>query len=325
MRALHLAALSLLLACAGDPAPDSGAADAAAEDLPTLTPPPDGEGFQMQMQPLVAEAYSETWACEVYSLPNSAYAPVNRVEYLQNEGTHHMTLSTVALSGHTLEDGVYDCEALYGDASLMEDQVMFFGNQGDGEGVMQLPEGVVADLPPNLQIIHEVHYVNATAEPVTLYNYLNAWTIDPDAVTDRIWGGQVRDETISVPAGAEVTEWTRCVMNQDVDVHFLAGHMHALGTRFTIAPFDGETTGDVFYDNDDWHNPKITQYEPPIALKAGEGFEYACTWLNTTDQDVTYGPTAQDEMCNMALVFTPMSTSALCEVVQSSDGAIWTP
>ena len=58
-----------------------------------------------------------------------------------------MTLSTVTLGGTRLEPGQLDCNELYGDASLMEDQLMFFGNQDDATGVMQLPDRTVADFP----------------------------------------------------------------------------------------------------------------------------------------------------------------------------------
>ena len=54
--------------------------------------------------------------------------------------------------------------------------------------------------------------------------------------------GQVRDETIDIPAGEQATEWSRCVFNEDVDVIFLASHTHALATNFTIRPFDGSFT-----------------------------------------------------------------------------------
>lgn len=114
-------------------------------------------------------------------------------------------------------------------------------------------------------------------------------------------------------------------MNRDVEVQFLASHMHELGVQFTIAPFDGETVGDVFYSNDDWHNPLITQYDPPLVVPQGQGFEWACTWENSRDADVTYGLTAQDEMCNLAMVFTPFDVTAWCDVVETSDGVLWKP
>jgi hypothetical protein len=135
----------------------------------------------------------------------------------------------------------------------------------------------------------------------------------------------VRDETIHLPAGSEATEWSRCVMNEDVDVIFLASHTHELATNFTIRPFDGETTGEIIFSNDDWHDPMITQYDPPISVPAGTGFEWTCTYQNTKEQDVNYGLTAEDEMCNMAMVHTPQSMTAWCDIVETSDGVIWEP
>ena len=312
-------AIALLSACKEDPA-SSG--DSGAEALPTLEAPPVGEGFQVSMK-ATAPAGGETWVCQVYDFPNDEYAAINKVELLQNEGTHHMTLSTVALSGNVLEEGQHDCEELYNQPAMMEDQIMFFGSQGVGEQTLQLPEGVVANLPPALQVVHEIHYVNTSTEDVELFSVLNAWTIDQDEIEEMIWGGQVRDENIDIPANSTATEWTRCVMNEDVEIQFLASHTHALGVEFTVAPFDGTETGEIFFRNDDWHDPKITQYEPALVVPAGQGFEYTCTWTNPSDLPVTYGLTSEDEMCNLALVFTPFSTSAQCEVVETSDGVLW--
>lgn len=325
MRRIAPLLIPLLVACDGGETPKATDSGDPAAALPVLDPPAAGEGFQLKMQPFVVEPYSEIWWCEVYDAPNTAFAPINRVTFLQNQGTHHMTLSTVSLGGTVLPEGQVDCNELYGNASLMEDQLMFFGNQDDAEGEMILPENTVADFPPALQVIHEVHYVNTTDQPITLYSYINAYTIDPADVEARIWGGQVRDETISIPAGETATEWTRCEMNEDVEVIFLAGHMHEKGTRFTVKPWDGAEAGALFFDNDDWHNPKITQYDPPLVVPAGTGFEYACTWENPTDAEVNYGLESTDEMCNLAIVFTPFSTSALCEVTETSDGVLWAP
>ena len=284
-----------------------------------VEPPPEGEGFQFSMD-AVAPAGSEVWLCEVYPIPVDVLSPVNSVYFKQNPGMHHMTLSTTGFNGPEVEYGTYDCEELYGEQ--MDEFTMFFGSQA-AEDTMQLPEGVVANLPPNIDIIHEVHYVNTSDEDVALYSRVNAYTIDSSDVEMGIWGGQVRDEHIEIPAEAEHTEWTRCVMNTEVDVHFLASHTHQLGIEFTIAPFDGSETGEVFYRNTDWHDPKIVQYDPPIHLAEGTGFEYSCTWSNPGSEPVSYGLTSLDEMCNLAIVHTPELMSARCEVVETSDGVLW--
>ena len=79
----------------------------------------------------------------------------------------------------------------------------------------------------------------------------------------------------------------------------------------------------MFYTNDDWHDPKIEQYTPALTVPAGQGFEFSCTWFNDTDETLHYGLLSTDEMCNMAIIFTPFSMTAACEVVETSDGVLW--
>jgi len=310
----------LLVGCSKDDVADTAGAGG---DPGYLAPPDPSEGFQLSMT-TTAPAYTEVWDCAVYYLPTDEIENVNWIQFKQNSGTHHMTLSTLGLTGSTgLPQGQYPCSEIYGDSSLMQDQIMFYGNQGTAEGEMHLPEGVAATFPAGLEVIHEVHYVNTTDEAVELYSHLNAYTIPDSEVIEGIWGGSVRDEHINIPAASTHTEWSRCVMNRDVEVLFLASHTHELGVEFTIAPFDGETVGDVFYTNDDWHDPKIVQYEEPIVVPEGEGFEWTCTWTNEADQPVNYGLDSTDEMCNLAVVFMPFDMNAACEVVESSDGVLW--
>jgi len=309
-------ALSLVFALSACPSVEP-------EPLPTLEPPRPGLGFQLSLTGVTVPPGSEIQVCDVYDLPTDETSNINSVEYIQNPGMHHATLSTVALGGGSLPEGRHDCADIYGDLSLMEDQIMFFGNQGLGEDTMYLPEGVAATLPAGLQILHELHYVNVSDEPVELYSYINAYTIPDVLVEEGIWGGSVRDEFINIPASGEHTEWSRCVFNRDVEILFLASHTHDIGQFFTIAPFDGVEVGEVLYENDDLHTPKIVQYDPPMVIPAGEGFEWTCTWRNDSDTPINYGPSATDEMCNMAVVHTPFDITAACEVVETSDGVLW--
>lgn len=309
-----LAALALLAACAAEPEP---------EPLPTLDPPAEGEGFQFHLGGVTVEPGEEVWWCSVFPADLGTPQNVHSVHYLQNEGMHHMTLSGVLPGGPELAEGQYDCAEIYGQEAVMEDAIMIFGGTGTGEDEMFLPDGVVATLPASFDVIHEVHYVNATSEPVEIFSYLNAYTIGDEEVTDRIYGGSVRDEHIVIPPATTHTEWTRCVFNRDVRVHFLAAHTHDLGDTFSIRRWDGAVLGDEVFYNDDLHTPGITQYDPPLEFAEGEGLEWTCTWDNPQDHEVVYGLASTDEMCNMAVVFAPFDLTAACEVVESSDGVLW--
>ena len=306
----------LFLGCTGTPK------DSAEQLVPLLEPPPPEEGFQLAMDYTV-EAYTEAWKCAVYRLETESISYVNSLHFQQNYGMHHMTINTKGIIGGQLEPGLYDCAPFF--EEQMDSTMMIFGTQGDEDGWLRLPEGVAASVPAGIDIIHEIHYVNTTESPIDLYSRVNAYTIPPEDREEGIWGGNVRDENIHIPANSQHTEWTRCIMNRDIDVLFLAGHMHQLGVEFSIRLFDGQTSGDIFYLNDDWHNPKITQYEEPIHVAAGTGFEYACTWNNPKDVDISYGLTSDDEMCNLTFVHTPYDMNALCEVVETSDGVLWDP
>ena len=289
---------------------------------PTLEPPAPGTGFQMALEYTVQPG-EEIWVCNVFPIPIEDPASVYSVEFEQTPGMHHMTISSTGFDPPEVEYGLRDCEPIY--EELMDNVVAVFGSQGASHDVMNLPQGVAATLPNNLDIIHEMHFVNVTDEPVTVFSRVNAYTMDAADVEQGIWGGQVRDENINIPAGSTHTEWSRCVFNRDVEVLFLASHTHGLGDQFTVAPFDGTTVGEVFYVNDDLHDPKIVQYEEPMVIPAGQGFEWTCTWSNPNDFPVTYGLTTADEMCNLAVVHTPFDPSAQCEVVETSDGVLWAP
>jgi hypothetical protein len=331
MRTLMIA---LALVGCSEKSSDSGAV--ASEGRPVLEAPSSLDGFQLSMYG-TAPPFSEVWLCSVYPLPVEAagFTAVQSVEYNQNEGTHHFTLSALgfSLSGteteSPIEHGTYDCNELYSDSALMEEAVMVFGGQGEPQGEMVFPEGTVANVPATIDVLHEVHFVNPTPDEVEIYSEVNAYTVPQTAVEKSIWGGSVRDENIEIPPNSVHTEWSRCVFNEDVEVLLLAGHQHELGTRFDIANYNGETgeVGEVFFSNDDWHTPNITQYSTPLAMNAGQGFEWTCEWNNTTDETVVYGNDSTDEMCNMAVVFRPVegmiSMTAACEVVEASDGVLW--
>jgi hypothetical protein len=308
--------LLLLLACKSDPTDSS-------PSIPTLDPPAEGEGFQLAMTDLIVEPFTEVWLCNVYPIPTTTTANVNWVDYVQTPGLHHVTVSTLGFTAGLVPYGSYDCNALYADSTLMESTIMMFGGAGEAEGTLSLPQGVAATLPTGIDILHEVHFVNTTDQPVDLYSYLNAYTISDSEVVDGIWGGSVRDENIHVPPKSTHTEWSRCVFNRDVEVHFLASHSHGRGIEFSIASFDGSTVGESFYTNTDWQDPMIVQYNPPLVVPQGQGFEWSCTWRNDDDKEILYGLTSDDEMCNLAVVHTPFDLNAACEVVETSDGVLW--
>jgi len=284
-----------------------------------LAPPPDGAGFQISMEMDAAPA-SEAWQCVVMNMPNEELADVNRVEHVQTPGLHHMDVT--ALVTTTLDPGRYDCGALYAAHPELMDQPTLYAAQGKPTAQIDLGPGVVAEVPPKLPVLFELHYVNASSAPVHAFSYVNAYTIDPSQVKTSISGGAVRDRHITIPAHADHTEWTRCLMDHDVDLVLVSTHTHALGHDTAIKLFDGTTVGDTIYTNDQWQAPPLTQFTPARHIPAGTGFQIDCHYVNDTDHEVDWGYLAKDEMCNLVLVWTPADAGAACKVVATSDGIL---
>jgi hypothetical protein len=246
---------------------------------------------------------------------------VNRVESLQSDGMHHMDIMALLFTGLDLPVGEYACADLYATYQELMDKGLFLYASQQAEQTIQLPPGVAADLPPKLRIMQEIHYVNTTDAPIEAFSKVNVYSFPRDQVTQTIWGGAVRDTTIEIPAGAsDHVEWTRCVMNQDVDVLFLATHTHALASRTVVRAFDGTNVGAELYTNTDWQSPKLQSFgETPLRLTAGTGLEFACHYDNPGTEPVRWGFNAADEMCQIAIVFTPGEAARECEIVAQSE------
>lgn len=306
-----LLALLALAACGGDPAIDPN------DPLP---PPRPGEGVQLAYQIEVAPG-TEAWKCNVTDLPTDKWLSVNHVESVQNDSMHHMDLMAVAIAAPELEPGEYDCDDVYARyPRLMDDGIMIYAAQQARQEIV-LPPGTVAELLPRLRVMHEIHFVNPTDDPAVAFSKVNAYAYDDALVEQTIWGGAVRDLDIAIPPGVTShVEWTRCVMNKDVDVLFLSSHTHELATKTVIRRYDGvaATAGEIMYENTDWHAPPLKDFTAtPLRVPAGTGFEFECHYANATGKEVNWGFSAAEEMCQIALVFTPGEATRTCEIVAS--------
>ena len=84
----------------------------------------------------------------------------------------------------------------------------------------------------------------------------------------------------------------------DMTLVYLATHQHRLGTygNIEIVDPDGVTRSKV-YENEDWQHPYSYWPAPPIRLAQNQKMRITCTWHNTDDHDVVFGPKTTDEMC----------------------------
>lgn len=295
------------------------------EEAQPLTLEVPENGFQLR-HAVTAPAGQEVYKCLVSDLDTKDFTYVNRIESLQTEGMHHMGVFTLALSDIDIAKGTYDCDDIWNsNPRLMEEVMSIYASQESAQEVL-LPEGIVATLPKKLRVIHEIHYINVTEKDQEVVSIINGYGIPAEDVVDGIWGEAIRDQKLEIPPQQEHIEWTRCVMNKDVDVIFLASHTHEHGREVIVRTFDGENVGESIYSNTDWETPYLKHFDAgEMSLKQGEGLEFACRFFNSTDETINYGLSGFDEMCQIAIVFTPGDMATSCEIVDSSNGHLYEP
>ena len=53
-------------------------------------------------------------------------------------------------------------------------------------------------------------------------------------------------------------------------------------------------------------------YDPPLEFKAGQGFQYRCSWYNGSSKNVRFGESANQEMCFFWAYYYPSKGYRMC-------------
>ncbi len=295
-------------------------------DLEPLAAPDPDKGMQISIA-AQSKAGEEVWACLVLDrLPvplGTAFVNLGHAVHRQTPSMHHMDIMALGYAGVTLPAGQHDCKDIYqGEVkqAIMDKSIVLYASQR-GEDEIVLPEGVAAVAPVDTQYMIEIHHVNTSDKDMEIGTYVNFDFIPDEQVKETIWGGAIRDLDIEVPARAKNhVEWTRCEMTDDADLIFVSSHSHELARKFEIRPLIDKKLGELVYENRDWESPFLRNFNPPLKLKKGDGFEFRCYYDSTRDTPTKWGLLAADEMCQIGIVFTPGRRDISCKITESGIG-----
>ena len=172
-----------------------------------------------------------------------------------------------------------------------------------------LPSGVGLPLAAGQMLKIEAHYINVTAAPIQGSGTIQvkgspAATAGTYEVADvGIWG----TFNINVPPHATFqTPVNFQTGGAGMKVFGLTTHEHRLGTRMQV--WASAQAGDVskqVADDKDWASPAFKTFDPPLAFDGKTGMSYQCDYDNTTDQAVTFGESALNEMCFILFYYYP--------------------
>lgn len=241
--------------------------------------------------------------CVVVELPNQAPVWVNKVSASLSGGSHHLIVDRQP-ADEPLQTEPQVC------APTMASDVTRLIIAQQKETAVVLPSGVAFKLEARQKIFLQLHYFNvdSTAHDIT-------GTVDM-TIVDAAQGTPIEAKTlftgatqISIPAH-QMTEVKSFYQPRATTgtrrVFALTSHTHRLGIKSTIervASMNAAATTPL-HTSMNWSEPPLTQLDPPLMFAAGsDGLRLTCRYNNTTDQPVTFGVEAQDEMCFMWLYY----------------------
>ena len=288
-----------------DTSPDTSAPDTVEADTsaPDTTTPDTVEvdstaptSYALTLGSWTMQPSQETTRCVVKRLGNTGTIRVNQIRTNLSRGSHHFI---VYKSADTVEQTApFPCtpfsETLGGQTvPLMISQIR--------EETLTLPEGVAFELEPNQMIRLEAHYLNYFPETIETGAEVVFEVADASAteLADFMFYGTTQ---VYIPAGQSVTTpWKFHSVPSGVKVFGLTGHTHALGTNVEIEKSSARTSpGEALYppvgQPFDWAEAPVAMFSPPLSF-AGDGFRFRCSWTNTTERDVHFGESANQEMC----------------------------
>ena len=310
MRRLVLASsLAVLAACGSSHSSGNGNADA---------PPLTGDKFTVTWGPVTVPAGQESTQCIWVHLSNTSAIKVHQLHNVLSPASHHLIVYKDDMDT-TEQTTPTPCQPFTGalnTTGMIEPMVIT--QKKDDE--ITLPDGVAYTLAAGQMIKLEMHYINATDTDQMATATVDFYSADPATIHDEASILFTGSPDVTLPPGQMTTLHEFFTVPSYIDLsqsHIFAitGHEHQLGTGVVVNVAPSKTgTMTPVYDPMPfvWSEPETTTHDPGFSVPTGGGFDFTCTWNNTTTNQVKFGESANDEMCFFWAYYYPSQGSKVC-------------
>jgi hypothetical protein len=298
-----LAGLLTLAACGGPE--DSGPPDA---HFVTGT-------YSVTWGPYTAQPGEEGTKCIDVSLHNPGPIQVHEIHNNLGEASHHFIVYRKSTGTENLTPT--DCVPFVGTLNPANGAPLMITQKTDE--TLTLPEDVVFTLQQDQLVRLEMHYVNTTDAPIAVTATAEFRTqLDATQEADFLFAGtpdiDLATGTQTQTVGPVYLPFVPSLA--DVNIFAITGHTHRMGTDVKVAVSQTATDpGQSIYapNNFNWDEPETARLEPPMRLTTGAGgFRFSCDYVNTTNQRISFGENASDEMCFFWLYYYPSKGAKIC-------------
>ncbi len=303
-RFVGVVAVVFLVGCSGDPeSPNPVSCQGAdADKNVTLCVPAATDGFQLATPVFDVPGGHEVQNCYFFRVPDLGERFVDRIQVVQNTGSHHMNIFRVQGAVNALSMGADDGTAVTGVDGMGEcfnsadwsawplvvnsQQSSNDGDSGDIDWTLPMsPRGQVVDkFAPGELLMLQTHYVNATTQKSALgkgrvlANFYDADKGKMGPVLTTIFATHPSIEIRPDVKGDQSFDAACNFAHPNVTIVGANSHFHSRGTDFTIST--GTKAGDVdktFYENKIWDEPKMA-FDLSVGLEENRPLLYTCTY-----------------------------------------------
>jgi hypothetical protein len=309
--ALSTTLLATVAACGSDGGGNPGKPDAAVAT---------GDKYELHWGPVEVAPGTEDTQCVVVKLSNATDIKVHQMHNILGPGSHHVIVYRDDMD--TVEKPTpYPCQPFTGalNPSGMVFPMMITQRQDD---LLTLPDGVAYTLKANQMIRIEMHYINSSDAAIMAQATTEFYAADVASIHDEANILFIGTPDINLPAGSTQTVHeffspSRASLDLSAAKFFaITGHTHQLGTDMQVST--AETNGgagavSVYAPTPFvWSEPETTTHKPEFMVPTGGGFDFKCTYHNTTSTNVKFGESANDEMCFFWAYYYPSKGSHVC-------------
>ena len=298
----------------------SGNAIQSFPDGPPPAPTP-GEGFQVKMGPFYIEPGGEVEFFQKYELDLPADQDVTRLDMKIGTFSHHFIVYDFNAGGDSGIPHGLRLEADHSNIGLMA------AVQEPTDLV--LPEGTAFIWEEGLVLDLNSHYINYSATAVYQAEvYLNVYTQPVGTAAQEMKAQLISNFNIFIPNDGNPVTHSQ-VINYNFGELFvwgLMGHTHQWGTGYKIYQRNEDGSETLIYDGAcprgepgcvspffDYHHIPMRYFDPlyPLEMRPWRGLRHEASWQNFGPEPVGFGPTSDDEMMVMIMMYTEDTTGVV--------------
>jgi hypothetical protein len=274
-----------------------------------------GDSYSVTFGPVSVAPGEENTQCLIVRLGNPAGFHVGQIVNTLSTASHHFI---VYRTNETVERTTpFDCQPFVDTLNPDAGSPLMITQRTDE--TLTLPPGVAFTLEADQMIRLELHFINPTGAPIDALATSTMYGIPDSAFTDEADFLFIGTPDIDLPphVSTRVGPYYFPIPAMYADTHFFAitGHTHQYGTNVQVwtGPNQAEATNPV-YDTApfDWAEPQTVRPDPPFAIPPGGGFRFQCDYENTSDTNVGFGESANDEMCFFWAYYYPSHGAHVC-------------